>query len=286
MTSAHPALPDDICHCVRNALAEDVRSGDLTASLVAPNARVVAQVVTRESAVLCGIAWFEQTIHQLDPAVRIDWQHHDGDCIDEGATVCRIEASARTLLTAERTALNFLQTLSGTASITRAYADAVADYPVRILDTRKTLPGLRTAQKYAVRVGGGCNHRFGLYDGVLLKENHQAANQSLRSMIDQVTAKHDENILIEVEIETCEQLEDAIQSGANRIMLDNFSLTEAAEAVQLNRGRVELEVSGNIDLDSIRDWAQTGVDYISVGALTKNIRAIDFSMIFSTCKES
>ncbi len=273
-------------HCVRNALAEDVRTGDLTAALVAPNARVAAKVITRESAVLCGSAWFEQTIHQLDLTARIDWQHHDGDCINSGANICHIRANARALLTAERTALNFLQTLSGTASITRTYADAVTDYPVRILDTRKTLPGLRTAQKYAVRIGGGCNHRFGLYDGVLLKENHQAMNQSLRSMIDQVTAKHDENILIEVEIETCEQLENAIQSGANRIMLDNFSLAEAAEAVQLNRGRVELEVSGNIDLDSIREWAQTGIDYISIGALTKNMCAIDFSMIFSTYKES
>ena len=275
-----PKLPDDLKRSVSTALKEDIGHGDLTASLIDHGSLAYAKVIVRERAILCGSAWFDESFRQIDEAVRITWNYDDGDQLESQSAVCEIFGKAHALLSAERTALNFLQTLSGTASTARRFADAVSQYKVRILDTRKTLPGLRNAQKYAVRVGGGCNHRFGLYDGVLFKENHQFISKSLKPMINQITAQHSEDILIEVEIERLDQLEDAIASGANRIMLDNFSIEQTVKAVQLNQGRVELEASGNIDLSNIHSWAQTGVDCISIGALTKHVQAIDFSMIF------
>ncbi len=262
------------------ALAEDIGDGDISANLIERDSVANATVKVNEHAILCGCAWFEESFRQLDSAVEVNWSFKDGDSLTPGQTVCRLNGNARAILSAERTALNFLQTLSGTASITRRFAQALSGYNTRILDTRKTLPGLRIAQKYAVRVGGGCNHRTGLYDGVLIKENHQYVSQSLKAALKRLSQHRNQNLLLEVEIERLDQLEEAIQSGANRIMLDNFSLQDAVTAVRLNNNRVELEASGNIGLDNIRDWAQTAVDYISIGSLTKHVQAVDYSMVF------
>ena len=273
-------FPDDILDIVRIALQEDIGDGDATSALIDDRTNAKASVVVRESAILCGSPWFDEVFHQIDPSTQIDWLVKDGDAIDAKKTVCRLNGNARALLSGERTALNFLQTLSGTATATSLFAREIVDYGTRILDTRKTIPGLRSAQKYAVRVGGGSNHRLGLYDGVLIKENHQYLTQSLDTLLLKLSDSQTLPTLIEVEIECLDQLEIALQSGANRIMLDNFSIDDMARAVEINAHRVELEASGNIDLDNIQQVAKTGVDYISVGAITKNVRAIDFSMIF------
>ncbi len=270
---------DAIASQVRAALAEDVGTGDRTAALIPAEAVGRAHVTSREAAVLCGTAWVDAVFRQLDPAVRIEWLARDGDAVAPGQNLCRLTGPARSLLTGERTALNFLQTLSGTATLARRWADAVAGTGARVLDTRKTIPGLRLAQKYAVTCGGCHNHRIGLYDAVLLKENHIAAAGSVTAALHAAVASAG-GLEIEVEVETLEQLREALAAGARRILLDNFSLERLREAVAIAAGRARLEASGGITLATVRAIAETGVDDISVGALTKDMRAIDLSMRF------
>lgn len=258
-------------------LSEDIGAGDLTADIIAETKHARATLITRESMVLCGQAWFDAIFHHLDKTSRIEWLANDGDQVAAGERLCEIEAGARAMLTGERTALNLLQTLSATASLARRYADAVTGTGCKILDTRKTIPGLRLAQKYAVRRGGCHNHRIGLFDGILIKENHIIAAGSIGRAVS--TARSDNpGILLEVEVETLEELEQALKANADRVLLDNFSTEALRQAVSATGGRAELEASGNVTLETVRNIAKTGIDYISVGALTKNIRAIDLSM--------
>ncbi len=276
-----PALPDDIAESVRRALAEDIGGGDLTADLIARGARARAQLITRENAILCGTAWFNEVFRQLDSGVRIDWSTQDRDRIQANQILCVLAGPARALLTGERTAMNFLQTLSGTATTARQYVDAVAGTNAVILDTRKTVPGLRTAQKYAVRCAGAQNHRMGLFDAILIKENHIAAAGSVFAAVQTARAQAPAGTTVEVEVETLEQLREALAAGADRLLLDNFSLKRLREAVAENNGRARLEASGGITLDNVRAVAETGVDCISIGAITKHVRAIDLSLRFS-----
>ena len=267
---------------VGRALAEDVGDGDLTAALLSPSSAARARVVSREAAVLCGRPWFDEVFRQVDPGVTVAWQAEDGEAIAAGHLLCTLEGPARAILTGERVALNFLQTLSGTATQSRTYAQAVAATSARVLDTRKTIPGLRLAQKYAVRCGGCYNHRIGLYDGILIKENHIRSAGSIAAA---VAAAHaaESAVPVEVEIESLSQLDEALSAGADIIMLDNFSRAAMREAVGRNRvhpNQAKLEASGNVSLDSIAAIAATGVDFISVGALTKHVRAVDLSMQF------
>jgi len=271
---------DIVADNVRVALLEDVGDGDLTASLIPANTSSEAIVICREPAVLCGQPWFDEVFRQLDPAIQLEWYFDDGDLLDEDVEVCRLQGNSRALLTGERTALNFLQTLSATASNARVYADAVAGTNAKILDTRKTLPGLRQAQKYAVACGGCENHRMGLYDKILIKENHIAAAGSISAALKQAFALVPSESDVEIEVESLDQLAEAQNAGAKQVLLDNFSIGDIATAVQMNRRRALLEVSGGITLENIREIAQTGVDYISIGSLTKSIRATDFSMRF------
>jgi len=264
---------------VRDALAEDIGSGDLTAALIADET-LNAFVIVRESAVICGCDWFNETFRQLDNRIEIDWSAEDGHAVKAGGGICRLKGNARALLSGERTALNFLQTLSGTATRVKHYVDAVAGTKATVLDTRKTIPGLRDAQKYAVRCGGGHNHRHGLYDAVLIKENHIQAAGNIDKVLQSARNNTPPQTLIEIEVENIEQLQDAIAAGANRILLDNFPLETLSEAVKLATGAVELEASGGINLENIRAIVETGVDYVSIGSLTKDVRAIDFSMRF------
>ena len=273
-------LDEALLHTVRAALAEDLGSGDITAELIPPSQPVTATVICREPAVLCGMAWFNAVFAELDTTVTSDWVVRDGDQLPADQILCTLTGPARAILSGERTALNFLQTLSATATLARRYAERVAGLPVKILDTRKTIPGLRAAQKYAVRIGGCHNHRAGLYDAVLIKENHIIAAGSIERAVAQAAA-HNPGKLIEVEVENEAQIRVGLETAATRLLLDNFSLQALRSAVQLVRGRIELEASGSFDLDNIRDAAETGVDYISVGGLTKNIRAIDLSMRFA-----
>ena len=275
-------LPPDIAATVRQALAEDVGAGDLTAGLIPENRVVRAQVIAREDAVLCGTAWFDEVFRQLDRRVRVEWNARDADAVRENQVLCTLEGPARAILTGERSALNFLQTLSGTATVTRRYVDAVRGTKAIVLDTRKTLPGLRTAQKYAVRCGGGQNHRMGLYDAILIKENHIAAAGSVAAAV--ATARHGApaGSPVEVEVESLAQLNEALAAGADRILLDNFSLKRLREAVQAAVGRARLEASGGVTLDNIRAIAETGVDCISIGALTKHVRAVNLSLRFES----
>ena len=262
---------------VQQALAEDVGAGDITASLIAPDALASADVITREAGVLCGAAFADETFRQVDPRCSTVWLVADGDLVDAGDTLFRVTGPARALLTAERTALNFLQALSGTATVAKDYADRVAHTDVRLLDTRKTVPGLRLAQKYAVACGGCYNHRIGLFDAFLIKENHIAAAGGIREAI--VAARHiAADTLIEIEVETLEELDTALSEAPDRIMLDNFPLAALREAVARTAGRAELEASGNVTDDTLVAIAETGVDLISIGALTKHIRALDLSM--------
>jgi len=271
------ALATAIDENVRRALAEDVGSGDLTGQLLPKDLRVTARISAREQAVLCGVPWFEAVMAELDPGIRIDWRVREGEFTESGATVCDLAGPARLLLTAERTALNFLQLLSGVATSTRRYVDAVAGTGASILDTRKTLPGLRLAQKYAVRVGGGQNQRLGLYDGILIKENHIAAARGVSAALHAASTLN-ANVPVQIEVETIEQLAEALNAGATLILLDNFSLPMMREAVAFNAGRASLEASGGIELSAVRAVALTGVDRISIGSLTKDIRATDYSM--------
>lgn len=275
--------PSDLVDHVTRALAEDIGSGDITAALVPADRSARATVVTRESAVLCGRPWFDATFRHLSREVRIDWQIDEGSKIAPGALLCRLSGPARAILTGERTALNFLQTLSATATVTRGFVEAVAGTNCEILDTRKTLPGLRTAQKYATRVGGARNHRIGLFDAVLVKENHIAAAGSITAAIR--AARGLTKVTVEVEVEDLAELAEAIAARPDMVLLDDFSLENLRAAVALNRahGRpVKLEASGGIQLDNVRAIALTGVDFISVGSMTKHVRAIDLSMRFET----
>ncbi len=258
-------------------LAEDIESGDLTAAILPEAACASAIVMTRESMVVCGQAWFKAVFGRLDPSVQIVWECEEGAEVQAGGLLCRLEGSARSLMTGERTALNLLQTLSATATLARKYAKAVEGTGVKVLDTRKTIPGLRLAQKYAVRCGGCHNHRIGLYDGILIKENHILAAGSITRAIRSAEGLQ-AGVMIEVEVETLDELNEALAAGAKRILLDEFTLPMMREAVVMAANRAELEVSGSVTLEAIREIADTGVNYISVGALTKNVRAIDLSM--------
>jgi nicotinate-nucleotide pyrophosphorylase (carboxylating) len=270
-------LYQSIINQAANALDEDVGTGDISAALVDAEAWLETELWVREDAVLCGCQWFDEVFRQCDQAITTRWQAVDGDRISAGSLVARIEGPARGLLTAERSALNFLQTLSGTATLTRAYVDSIRDTGCRILDTRKTIPQLRLAQKYAVLCGGGSNHRIGLFDAYLIKENHLAAGGGIASTVARARQMHADRFL-EVEVESLAQLQQAIDAGVDRALLDNFALEDLISAVKLNDGRVELEASGNIDQETLGAIAATGVDFISIGALTKNLRSIDFSL--------
>ncbi len=277
LTGIAPPDPTIVREDVRRALAEDLGSGDATADLLAAGARAEAAIVTRESAVFCGRDWAETCFRMLDPDVHIDWEAADGEAIAAGQRLARLAGRARALVSAERSALNFLQTLSATATATARHVAAVRGTRTRILDTRKTLPGLRHAQKYAVRCGGGTNHRIGLYDAILIKENHVAAAGSLGAAVAQARARHP-TLLLEVEVEDFRELHEAIAAGVDRIMLDDFPDEDLRRAVAEVAGRVPLEVSGGVDLDRLRAIAETGVDFVSIGALTKHVHAIDLSM--------
>jgi len=273
-------LPADLGQQVTTALREDVAGGDVTATLVPARQRVRGRVITREAMILCGVAWVEETFRQLDPQIRLNWQLEEGAQAQPEATLFTVEGPARPILTGERTALNFLQLLSATASEARRYADAVAGTGCTILDTRKTLPGLRTAQKYAVRCGGARNHRMGLYDMILIKENHIAAAGSLSKAI-AGARRAAPRLQVETEVENLTQLEEALLARPETVMLDNFSLDDLRTAVNRNReagSPVKLEASGGASLETVRAIAATGVDFISVGAITKHVRAIDLSM--------
>jgi nicotinate-nucleotide pyrophosphorylase (carboxylating) len=262
---------------VDDALQEDVGSGDVTGRLVPADARRTARIIVREEAVLCGAPWFDAVMRRVDPSIEVEWQYRDGDRMAATSPVVLLHGPARSLLTAERNGLNFLQLLSGVASATRRYVDAIEGTRSRILDTRKTLPGLRLAQKYAVRVGGGANQRLALYDGILIKENHIAAAGGVRAALEAALAL-DSGVPIQIEVETLEQLETALDSGAESILLDNFTLDTMRDAVRITAGGALLEVSGGVNFDTVRAIAETGVDRISIGALTKDVRAADFSM--------
>ena len=272
------SLPTDLALIVNLALQEDVGDGDITSLLIADNLQAKAHILCREEAVLCGIAWGEETYRNIDSRVQIQWNFKDGDSLKKDAQVAEIVGNARAILTGERTALNFLQTLSGTATITKQYTERLKGTSVILLDTRKTLPGMRNAQKYAVRVAGGSNHRKGLYDAYLVKENHIQSCGNISNAI-ATARKINPNKVLEVEVQNLEQLSEAISAKPDIIMLDNFELQDIRKAVTINPGNAKLEVSGNINQESLVNVAKTGVDYISVGALTKHCRAIDFSLL-------
>jgi nicotinate-nucleotide pyrophosphorylase (carboxylating) len=279
MAITNPVSSQLIATQVQLALREDVGSGDLTADLIPEHHQAAARLITRESAILCGSDWFNEVFRQLDLSVHIDWHCHDGDSLSANQVLCDISGPASSILTAERTAMNFLQTLSATATAARQYADAVADLDVTVLDTRKTLPGYRLAQKYAAVCGGCSNHRIGLFDGILIKENHIAAAGSIEAAVTKAKQLHP-SVSIEVEVESLDEMQQAIQAGADIILLDNFSVEDLRVAVQKNSSKALLEASGGINLDTIRAIAETGVDRISVGQFTKDIRAIDLSLRF------
>ncbi len=271
-------LPEEIERNVAAALAEDIGDGDLTALLAPAGHPARGIVVSREEAVLCGTAWFDACFRRLDAKAQIRWHARDGARVRAGQMLCEIDADTRALLTAERSALNFLQLLSGTATVTRKYVDAIAGTQAKIVDTRKTLPGLRLAQKYAVRCGGGANHRLGLYDGILIKENHIMAAGGVAPVLALARRLAPESVFIQIEVETLEQLEEALAAGAKMILLDNMDLAQMRKAVTLTAGRAVLEASGGVDLSKVRAIAETGVDRISIGSLTKDVRAIDLSL--------
>lgn len=266
-----------IAQQVRQALAEDVGSGDVTAALISPTQQAHGRLITREAGVLCGHAWFDEVFAQLDKRISIDWQADDGDALEPAQVLCELHGPAAAILTGERTAMNFLQTLSATATITHQYVQAMGATRTRLLDTRKTIPGLRLAQKYAVHCGGGHNHRIGLYDMVLIKENHIVSCGSLTKAVQQALRDYPD-LPIEVEVESLDELHEALGAGAPRILLDNFTLDNIRRAVAITNGKAELEVSGNVTLDNIAALAATGVDYISCGAITKHVRALDLSL--------
>lgn len=275
--------PADLSATVATALAEDVGSGDLTAGLIPADRRGRARIITRETAVFAGRPYVDEVFRQVDPRVQVEWNTADGEAVTADQVLYRLSGPARSLLTGERTALNFVQALSGTATATKRYADVVAGLSCRILDTRKTIPGLRNAQKYAVRCGGGTNHRMGLYDGILVKENHIMAAGSIAGAVAAARASGT-RVPVEVEVESLDELRQALDAGADMALLDEFSLDDLRAAVAMNRahprGPMKLEASGGITFESLRPIAETGVDFISVGSLTKHVRAVDLSMRF------
>lgn len=270
-------LTDALERNVDSALAEDVGSGDLTGLLVPADESGNARIIVREAAVLCGAPWLEAVMRRLDASIRVEWHYREGAQMAANTAVCELSGPARALLTGERCALNFLQMLSGVATATRSYVDAVAGTKARILDTRKTLPGLRLAQKYAVRVGGGVNQRLALYDGILIKENHIAAAGGIGPVLDAARAL-DAGVSVQIEVETLEQLDEVLRAGATSILLDNFSYDMMREAVRMTAARAVLEVSGGVNMQTVRTIAETGVDRISIGSLTKDVKAVDYSM--------
>ncbi|MEQ8953758.1 MAG: carboxylating nicotinate-nucleotide diphosphorylase [Gammaproteobacteria bacterium] len=282
---SNPQIPSDVGEIVAFALREDIGSGDITAQLIPAQQHARASIIAREPGILCGIPWVNDVFRQLDPAAELHWSKSDGDRIDSGDRLLQIDGAARAILSGERTALNFLQTLSGTATLASQYARAVAHTPVRLLDTRKTLPGLRRAQKYAVATGGCYNHRIGLFDAFLIKENHIAAAGSIVAAVTAASRLYPDRD-IEVEVQNLEQLEAAIGAGAGSVLLDNFSVEQLREAVSVNAGRVKLEASGGIDEARLVSIAETGVDFISIGALTKNCRALDLTLLMQVTGES
>ncbi len=277
-------LHDEIDRNVKQSLAEDIGAGDLTASLIPGGKELTADVISREDAVLCGVQWFDACFLTLAPEIVIHWFAGDGDFVLAGQKLCEIRGHARVLLTAERSALNFLQLLSAVATQTKRFVDAIAGTEAAIVDTRKTLPGLRLAQKYAVKCGRGVNHRLGLYDGILIKENHIMAAGGIKPALRKAREIAPPGVFIQIEVESLQELQDALMAGANMILLDNFTLDQLRDAVALIRQqaneRVVLEASGNITMKNVRQVAETGVDRISIGSLTKDIKAVDLSMRF------
>jgi len=284
-TEMNPTIPDAPVDAddIARFINEDLGTTDLTALIVPATTQAEACVITRVNMVLCGCPWFEAVFALIDPSVQINWLVGEGDQVSATELICKLIGPARSLLTGERTALNLLQTLSATATLSRSYAQETEGTGLVVLDTRKTIPGLRKAQKYAVRCGGCSNHRFGLYDGILIKENHIASAGSIALAV-RKAKELDANVPIEVEVESLDELEQALGAGAGRIMLDNFNLDMMRKAVALNAKRAKLEVSGNVSLGNIKAIAETGVDYVSVGALTKNVKAIDLSMRITLTK--
>ncbi len=277
-----PKPPDDVADIVRLALAEDIGPGDVTADLIPASTVAQAEVICREQAALCGQPWFDEVYHQLSKDVDVRWKYKDGDSVAPDAVVCHIGGPARAVLSGERTALNFLQNLSATATAARQYVEAVEETDCKVLDTRKTIPGLRSAQKYAAACGGATNHRMGLYDAILIKENHIAAAGSVTAAIEAARKQH-EGLPVEIEVESSDELLEALTAGADRLLLDNFPLDDLRRAVTLTREtapRTLLEASGGIELATVGRVAETGVDFVSVGAITKSVEAIDFSMRF------
>ncbi len=282
MTNSFDFSPAQVAELARTdatrALSEDVGSGDLTAALVPPSQRARARVLGREQAVLCGTPWAEAVVRLVDPELRITWRRAEGERCEANEVFLELEGAARSLLTAERTMLNFLQLLSAVATQTARHVQAVQGTSTRIVDTRKTLPGLRLAQKYAVRIGGGVNHRIGLHDAVLIKENHIAAAGGVSAVLRAASQTSPQARFVEIEVETLAQLEEALAAGARMVLLDNMDLPTLREAVRMNAGRAVLEISGGVTLESVRGLAETGVDRISIGALTKDVKAVDLSM--------
>lgn len=279
MSVADATLKADIERLVRTALAEDIGTGDITAALVPDGTLSRARVISRENAILCGSAWFTEVFHQLNADISVEWQAQDGDAIEANQTLCTLHGDSRCLLSGERTALNILQTLSGTATRAHDYVKAIEGTGAKMLDTRKTLPGLRSAQKYAMTCGGGHNHRIGLFDAFLIKENHILAAGSISAAVKKaLTIKSD--VPVQVEVENFDELVEAINAGAEKILLDNMSTDQMRKAVAITQGRATLEASGGVTLASIRAIAETGVDFISSGDITKNLHAVDLSMRF------
>jgi nicotinate-nucleotide pyrophosphorylase (carboxylating) len=280
MSDPFHALEETVTRDVTRALEEDVGPGDLTARLVPEDRTGHARLMTRESGVLCGVEWFNRTFEELDPDVEIFWHHKDGDDIIADTSLCEVEGHARAMLTAERTALNFVQLLSAVATKARIFARAVEGTNARIVDTRKTIPGLRIAEKYAVRVGGASNHRIGLFDGILVKENHILAAGGIRQALRAAMHEQSPDVMVQIEVESLDQLHEALEAGARMVLLDNFDIGTMRKAVEINADRAELEASGGVSLKTVRAIAETGVHRISVGALTKDVQALDLSMRF------
>ncbi len=272
-------IPDNISYTVKQAIDEDVKTGDVTASLIADKTQAKAELISRDKAVIAGIPWVNEVFQQIDPSVKLNWKVSDGDPVEANTSLCQISGKAKSILSAERAALNFLQTLSATATQTNQYVQAIAGTRTKVLDTRKTLPNLRLAQKYAVCCGGGKNHRIGLYDMVLIKENHIIAAGSIAAAVQKARELYPE-LKVEVETENLHEFNEAVAAKADIIMLDNFKLEDMRTAVKQNNGNIKLEASGGVTLETIKSIAETGVDYISVGDITKNIQAVDLSLRF------
>ena len=277
-----PVLPAEkiIVDDVKSCIEEDVKTGDLTANLIPETAIIDGKIIARESGIICGLAWAQEAFRQIDDKIKVEWQVNDGDKVQNQTIICTLHGNARAILTAERQALNLLQTLSGTATTANLYVQKIKHTKAKLLDTRKTIPGLRDAQKYAVLCGGGMNHRMGLYDGILIKENHLRCGKNLTDVVQTALKSVPEGTLVELEVERLEQMQAGIEAGIKRVLLDNFTLDELKEAVSLNADRIDLEASGNVSIETIQAIAETGVDFISSGAITKHVKALDLSLLF------